>query len=250
MTAMFDLHGRTALITGGSRGLGRAMALAFARAGADVAVSSRKLDACETVADEIRALGRGSLAIAAHAGNWAQIEALVERVYAEWGRIDILVNNAGMSPVEPNSAATEEALFDKVIAVNFKGPFRLAALVGQRMAQGDGGSIINISSLGAISPQPGIIPYAGAKAALNAMTVGMARELAPKVRVNTISPGMFATDISRHWTDPNALLRSIPMGRFGTPDEIVGAALYLASDAASYTTGANIAVGGGIESPR
>lgn len=250
MSSRFDLEGRTALITGGSRGLGREMALAFARAGADVAVSSRKLEACEAVAEEIRALGRRSLAIAAHAGDWAQIDALVDRVHAAWGRIDILVNNAGMSPVEPSSAATDEALFDKVLAVNFKGPFRLAALVAHRMADGDGGSIINISSLGAISPQPGIIPYAGAKAALNAMTVGMAREFAPKVRVNTISPGMFATDISRHWSDPEALLRGIPMGRFGAPDEIVGTALYLASDASSYTTGANIAVGGGIESPR
>lgn len=250
MSALFDLSGRTALITGGSRGLGREMAIAFARAGADVAVSSRQLDACETVADEVRALGRRALAVAAHVGDWAQLDALAERVYDEWGRIDILVNNAGMSPVEPSSVATEEALFDKVVAVNFKGPFRLAAQVAQRMANGNGGSIINISSLGAISPQPGIIPYAGAKAALNAMTVGMAREFAPKVRVNTISPGMFATDISQHWSDPEALLRGIPMGRFGTPDEIVGIALYLASNASSYTTGANIAVGGGIESPR
>ncbi|WP_439540616.1 SDR family NAD(P)-dependent oxidoreductase [Sphingomonas sp.] len=246
----FDLSGRTALVTGGSRGLGREMALAFARAGTDVAVSSRKLDACEAVATEIRVLGRRSLALVAHAGDWAQLDALVERVHGEWGRIDILVNNAGMSPVQPSSAATEEALFAKVLAVNFKGPFRLAAQVARRMAQGDGGSIINISSLGAISPLPGIIPYAGAKAALNAMTIGMAKEFAPKVRVNTISPGMFATDIAQHWSDPEALLRRIPMGRFGSPSEIVGAALYLASDASSYTTGANIAIGGGIDSPR
>lgn len=248
--APFSLDGRTALVTGGSRGLGREMALAFARAGADVIVSSRKQESCDRAASEIRALGRRSLAIAAHAGRWVDLEHLVEQAYAAWGQIDILVNNAGMSPIEPSSAATSETLFDKVVAVNFKGPFRLAALVGARMAAGDGGSIINISSLGAISPQPGMIPYAGAKAALNAMSVGLARELAPKVRVNTISPGMFATDIAQHWSDPPALAALIPMGRFGRPEEIIGAALYLASDSSSFTTGANIAVGGGIESPR
>lgn len=248
--ALFSLGGRIALITGGSRGLGREMALAFARAGADVVVSSRNQESCDRTAAEIRALGRRSLAIAAHAGRWDDLGRLAEQVYDAWGRIDVLVNNAGMSPIEPGSATTSEALFDKIVGVNFKGPFRLAALVGTRMAEGAGGSIINVSSLGAISPQPGIIPYAAAKAALNAMSVGMAREFAPRVRVNTISPGMFATDIARHWSDPAALTALIPMGRFGQPHEIVGAALYLASDASSFTTGANIAVGGGIESPR
>lgn len=250
MTACFDLSNRTALVTGGSRGLGRAMALAFAEAGADVVISSRKQEACEKVAEEVRALGRRALALPAHVGHWNELETLVERIYEEWDRIDILVNNAGMSPIEPESAATTEAMFDKIVDVNFKGPFRLAALVGSRMAAGQGGSIINISSLGAMSPQPGMIPYAGAKAALNAMTVGLARELAPKVRVNTISPGMFATDIAKAWEDPDALASMIPLGRLGRPEEIVGAALYLASDASSYTSGANLAVGGGIESPR
>ncbi|MDB5423754.1 MAG: short-chain dehydrogenase, partial [Phenylobacterium sp.] len=203
-------------------------------------------DACEVVADAVRALGRRALPIAAHAGDWAQLDALVERVYAEWSRIDILVNNAGMSPLAPSSAETSEALFDKILDVNFKGPFHLAAVVGARMAAGDGGSIINISSLGALDPRPSIVPYAGAKAALNAMSVGLAREFAPKVRVNTISPGMFATDVSRHWNDPEALASGIPLRRFGQPSEIVGAALYLASEASAYTTAANIAVGGGI----
>ncbi|RYY29116.1 MAG: SDR family oxidoreductase [Sphingomonadales bacterium] len=240
------LSGKIALVTGGSRGMGREMALAFAREGADVIISSRKLDACETVAEEMRALGRRALPFAAHAGDWDQMEALAEAGWAEWGRIDILVNNAGMSPVEPSSVATSEALFDKVIAVNFKGPFRLAALVGTRMREAGGGSIINVSSLGAKSPQPGIIPYAGAKAALNAMTIGLAREFAPHVRVNTISPGMFATDISKHWVNTEKMRAGIPMRRFGEPHEIIGTALYLASDASSYTTGADIAVGGGI----
>ena len=242
-----SLAGKIALVTGGSRGMGRQMVLAFAAAGADVIISSRKQDACEEVAEEVRALGRRASAISAHAGDWSQMEALAERGWAEWGRIDILVNNAGMSPVEPHSVTTTEALFDKVISVNFKGPFRLAALIGTRMRdEGEGGSIINVSSLGAVSPQAGIIPYAGAKAALNAMTVGLAREFAPKVRVNTISPGQFATDIAKHWTDTERMKAAIPLGRFGEPEEIVGAAMYLASAASSYTTGANIAVGGGI----
>lgn len=241
-----QLAGKVALVTGGSRGLGREMVLAFAKSGADVVISSRKLDACETLAAEVRALGRQALAVAAHAGDWGQMEMLADRAWSEWGRVDVLVNNAGMSPVEPSSVANTEALFDKVLGVNFKGPFRLAALIGARMADGEGGSIINISSLGALNPGPGIIPYAGAKAALNAMSIGLAREYAPKVRVNTISPGMFATDISRHWTNIEAMKQMIPMRRFGEPSEIIGTALYLASDASSYTTGANIAVGGGL----
>jgi NAD(P)-dependent dehydrogenase (short-subunit alcohol dehydrogenase family) len=246
MTNTGVLGGKVALVTGGSRGMGREMVLAFAREGADVIIASRKLDACEALADEVRALGRRALPVAAHVGDWDQVEALAEAGWAEWGRIDILVNNAGMSPVEPSSVSTSEALFDKVIAVNFKGPFRLAALIGTRMRDAGSGSIINVSSLGAKNPQPGIIPYAGAKAALNAMTVGLAREFAPHVRVNTISPGMFATDISKHWTDTGKMQAAIPMRRFGEPPEIVGAALYLASDASAYTTGADIAVGGGI----
>lgn len=240
------LEGKVALITGGSRGLGRAMALAFARAGADVIVASRKLEACEAVAAEILALGRRALALSAHAGEWTQMEALAVRAWAQWGRVDVLVNNAGMSPAEPSSAATSEALFDRIVDVNFKGPFRLASLLGSRMVAAGGGAIINVSSLGALDPVPGIIPYAGAKAALNAMTIGLAREFAPTVRVNAISPGMFATDIARHWPDPDAMRAAIPMRRFGEPDEIVGTALYLAGAASSYTTGANIAVGGGI----
>ena len=243
---MGTLEGKVALVTGGSRGLGREMALAFAAEGADVIVASRKLDACRAVAAEIEALGRKALALSAHAGQWTEMEALAVRGWAQWGRIDVLVNNAGMSPVEPSSEATSEELFDRILAVNFKGPFRLCALLGSRMAAAGGGSIINVSSLGAVNPVPGIIPYAGAKAALNAMTLGLAREFAPRVRVNTISPGMFATDISRHWTDTDRMRAAIPMGRFGEPAEIVGTALYLASDASSYTTGANIAVGGGI----
>jgi NAD(P)-dependent dehydrogenase (short-subunit alcohol dehydrogenase family) len=243
---MTALQGKIALVTGGSRGLGRAMALAFAREGADVIIASRKIESCQAVADEIVAMGRRALALPVHAGEWGQMEALAEQSWAQWGRVDVLVNNAGMSPIEPSSAATSEAMFDKILNLNFKGPFRLSALLGQRMMDAGGGSIINISSLGAVNPVPGIIPYASAKSALNTMTVGLAREFAPLVRVNTISPGMFATDIARHWTDTDRMRAAIPMKRFGQPHEIIGTVLYLAGDASSYTTGANIAVGGGI----
>jgi NAD(P)-dependent dehydrogenase (short-subunit alcohol dehydrogenase family) len=160
----------------------------------------------------------------------------------------VLVNNAGMSPLYPSLTAVTEELFDKVIAVNFKGPFRLSAVVGERMAAGDGGSIINVSSVAAVQPSPGELPYAGAKAALNQMTMGLARAYAPKVRANVIMPGPFLTDISKAW-DLEAFgkmaERTIPLRRGGQPSEIVGAALYLASDASSYTTGSVIKIDGG-----
>ena len=145
----FDLQGKVALVTGGSRGLGREMVLAFARAGADVVISSRKLDACEELAEVVREeTGRTALAVAAHAGRWDDVGALVDTVYGELGRVDVLVNNAGMAPLYPKLSECGEDLFDKVIAVNLKGPFRLGALIGERMQAGDGGSIINISSIG------------------------------------------------------------------------------------------------------
>jgi len=242
---LFDMSGKSVLITGGTRGLGLAMARGFANAGADVIVSSRKEEACRTVAEELRSLGARAAGIPCHVGYWDQVEQLAEQAWAEFGRIDVLINNAGLSPLAPSSLETSEALFDKVVDVNFKGPFRLTSLIGARMAAGQGGSIINISSTGALNPQPSFGPYAGAKAALNAASVAFARELAPKVRVNVISPGGFATDIAAAWKDDKQMTARIPMQRFGEVHEIVSAALYLASDASSYTTGANIRVDGG-----
>ncbi|GGL47362.1 SDR family NAD(P)-dependent oxidoreductase [Caulobacter rhizosphaerae] len=240
-----DLTGKVALITGGTRGLGRAMALGFARAGADVIVSSRKPEACEATAAEITGLGRRAAALPCNVGRWDEVGALAEAAWAAFGRLDVLVNNAGLSPVAPSSVETSEALFDKVVAVNFKGAFRLTALVGARMAAGAGGSIINVSSIGALKPSPWIAPYAGAKAALNAMSIALAQEFAPRVRVNVISPGGFLTDIAGEWATEAEARRSTALNRWGDPDEIVGTALYLASDASSYTTGANIRVDGG-----
>ncbi|MEU6539080.1 glucose 1-dehydrogenase [Streptomyces sp. NPDC047000] len=243
---LFDLSGKVALVTGGSRGLGREMVRAFATAGADVVIASRKSDACETVAAEVRELGRRALPVAAHVGRWDDLGRLTDLAYKEFGRVDVLVNNAGMSPLAPSSAQTGEELFDKVIGVNFKGPFRLTSLIGQRMAEGDGGSIINVSSSGALFPQPRFAPYAGAKAALNALTTAFALEYGPTVRVNTISAGPFLTDVSRSWTEDNRRHTRSAVGRPGQPEEIIGTALYLASDASSYTTGSLIRVDGGL----
>jgi NAD(P)-dependent dehydrogenase (short-subunit alcohol dehydrogenase family) len=240
-----DLTGKVVLITGGTRGLGRAMALGFAKAGADLIISSRKAQACDAMAAEIAALGRRAVALPCNVGRWDEVDALAQAAWIAFGRVDVLVNNAGMSPVAPSSVETSEALFDKVTAVNFKGPFRLTALIGEKMAAGAGGSIINISSIGALKPAPWIAPYAGAKAALNAMSIALAQEFAPKVRINVISPGGFLTDIAGEWATDEEARRGTALNRWGDPDEIVGTALYLASDASSYTTGANIRVDGG-----
>lgn len=244
LAQLFDLSGKVALVTGGSRGLGLEMVLAFAACGADLIIASRKLDACEAAAEKVRAFGRRALAVAAHVGKWAEIDRLVERAYEEFGRVDILVNNAGMSPAAP-SHEVSEALFDSVVNLNFKGPFRLAAAIAHRMSQGDGGSIINVSSSAATRASPGIVPYSSAKAALNAMTVSLAREYGPKVRVNAIAPGPFLTDISKAWSEQDRAWRPNALGRCGRPPEIVTSALYLASPASSFTTGALIRVDGG-----
>jgi NAD(P)-dependent dehydrogenase (short-subunit alcohol dehydrogenase family) len=245
MNSPFDLSGKIALVTGGSRGLGRAMVLAFAKAGADVVIASRKLEACEEVAHEVQALGRRALPVAAHVGKWEDNDALAERAYEEFGRVDVLVNNAGMSPLAPSLGGTTEALFDKVIDVNFKGPFRLSVLVGERMMEGAGGAIINLSSSAAFKPEPHTVPYSGAKAAINTMTVALAKAFAPKVRVNCIAPGPFLTDVSGAWRDNETFKNAVGLKRFGEPDEIVGTALYLATDASSYTTGTVVRVDGG-----
>lgn len=245
MRNYFDLAGKVALITGGSRGLGREMALAFAGAGADVIITSRKLENCEDVAQQIRRMGRRSMAVATHVGRWSEIDRLVEVVYAEFAQIDILVNNAGMSPAAPSPQVTEE-LFDKVVSLNFKGPFRLSAQIGHRMMGAGGGVIINISSGAAFKPMPNVVVYAGAKAALNAMTVSLAQEFAPMVRVNAIAAGPFLTDISRAWPEEARRIANNAAGRPGRPDEIVTTALYLASPASSYVNGAVIRCDGGL----
>jgi NAD(P)-dependent dehydrogenase (short-subunit alcohol dehydrogenase family) len=244
---MSDLTGKVAVVTGGSRGIGRAIAGGFAEAGADVVVAGRKLDACERAAVEIAsATGRRVLALACHVGRWADCDRLVETVYDSFGRCDVLVNNAGMSPLYPTLEAVTEEYFDKVVGVNFKGPFRLGAAIGTRMAAQDGGSIINVSTVGSLRPGSTELVYSAAKAALNALTVGLAEAFGPAVRVNAILPGTVATAITASWP-PERLEAAtrVPMGRLGTPEDFVGPALWLAGSASAWVTGELVRVDGG-----
>ena len=248
MNDLFDLTGKVAVVTGGSRGLGREMVLAFAEHGADVVIASRKLANCESVAEEVRALGRRALPLAYHAASWSAADELAAAVYAELGTIDVLVNNAGMSPLYPSVDAINEDLYDKVMGVNLKGPFRLSAIVGTKMAAGDGGSIIFVSSVASQRPSPNELVYGAAKAGVNNLTYGLSRTFGPKVRVNCIVPGPFLTDISKAWdleTFEREAKTRFALERGGEPHEIVGAALYFASDASSYTTGTTLNVDGG-----
>src|SRR3954452_12921331 len=167
MADLFDMTGKVALVTGGSRGVGRGVALAFAEHGADVVIASRKLDNCEAVADEVRAIGRKALPIAYHAASWVAADELADAAYAEFGKVDVLVNNAGMSPLYPSVDAITEDLYDKVMGVNLKGPFRLSANIGTRMAAGDGGAIIFVSSVASQRPTPVELVYGAAKAGVN-----------------------------------------------------------------------------------
>ncbi|MEU2178516.1 SDR family oxidoreductase [Nocardia sp. NPDC019219] len=242
------LTDKVAVVTGGSRGLGKQMVLAFAGAGADVVIASRKLDGCAALAEEVtERFGRRALPVACNVSDWSQCDALVETVYDAFGRVDVLVNNAGLSPLYPSLDQVTEALFDKVIGVNLKGPFRLSALIGSRMAADGGGSIINVSSIEASRPEPFAVPYSAAKAGLNALTGGLAQTFAPNVRVNTIQCGPFDTDIATAWPDElrAALTEHNALRRVGKPAEIVGAALFFATDASAFCTGATLAVDGG-----
>jgi NAD(P)-dependent dehydrogenase (short-subunit alcohol dehydrogenase family) len=247
-THLFDLSGKVAVVTGGSRGLGREMVLAFAACGADVVIASRKLDNCETVADEVRSLGRRALAVAYHAASWDGADQLADAAYAEFGAVHVLVNNAGMSPLYESVGAISEDLYDKVLGVNLKGPFRLSANIGTRMAAGTGGSIIFVSSVASQRPSPNELVYGAAKAGVNNLTVGLARTFGPKVRVNCIVPGPFLTDISKAWdlkTFAERAKAGFALERGGQPHEVIGAALYFASSASTYTTGALLNVDGG-----
>ena len=243
-----DLTGRVAVVTGGSRGIGRAIAGGLAAAGADVVIASRKLDACVRAAEEVEAAtGRRALPVACHVGRWADCDRLVETVYGAFGRCDVLVNNAGSSPLYPSVAEITEEYYDKVSALNLKGPFRLGAAFGARMAAGDGGSIINISSIGSLRPSARELVYACAKAGLNALTIGLADAYGPKVRVNALLPGMVMTDIAEGWTPQMraAAADDTPLGRPGLAEDFIGPALWLAGDGSPWVTGAVIRVDGG-----
>ena len=247
---LFDLTDRVVLVTGGSRGLGREMAFAVARCGADVVIASRNMDNCVATAKEIESeTGRSALPYQVHVGRWDQLDGLVDAAYERYGKVDTLINNAGMSPVYDKLTDVTEKLFDAVVNLNLKGPFRLSALVGERMVAAGRGSIINVSTAGSLRPTPDIVPYAAAKAGLNAMTEALAKAFGPAVRVNTLMAGPFLTDVSKAWNLDAAkgnMFAHLSLQRAGDPAEIVGAALFLASDASSFTTGSILRADGGI----
>ncbi|WP_448624338.1 SDR family NAD(P)-dependent oxidoreductase [Geodermatophilus sp. URMC 64] len=245
---MDELKDKVVVVTGGSRGMGREMVLAFAEQGARVVIASRKLANCQAVAEEARqAYGATALPVAVNVSSWEQCDELIETVYGEFGRVDVLINNAGLSPHYPSLAEVGQELFDKVIGVNLRGPFRLTAVIGARMAEGDGGSIINIGSIEAIRPRGLALPYAAAKAGLHVLTEGFAQAYGPKVRVNTIQAGPFLTDIATHWPEGmrEEMEQTVALGRCGEAGEIVGAALFFATSASSYATGALLRLDGG-----
>lgn len=244
----FDLTGKVAVVTGGSRGIGKAVVEGFAASGADVVIASRKLANCEKVAAHIEdSTGRKALAVECHVGRWEDCDRLVDTVYGHFGRCDVLVNNAGMSPLYDGLPSVSEAYYEKVHAVNARGPFRLSVLFGTRMYEAGGGSIINVTTAGSLRPMPTDLPYAMAKAALNALTLGLAGAWNPIVRANLVLPGAFDTDITLAWDPAHKVAagETNPMRRIGQPEDMVGVCVFLASDASSYVNGAQILVDGG-----
>ncbi len=250
---LFSLKGKVAVITGGSRGIGEAIAVAFAKAGADLVVSSRdkRPPELENVAKQIRSLGQKAISIPAHVGKKQDVQNLVQKTFEEFGKIDILVNNAGANPVLSSMIDLEDRAFNKVLEINLKGAFMMSKAVAREMIKQGGGRIINISSISGLRARDdGTGAYCISKAAMNMMTQVMARELAKQnVLVNAIAPGAIKTEFSRiNWTDPDrkALrIKEIELKRFGEPQEVTGLALFLASEASSFVTGEIIRVDGG-----
>ncbi|MEB4209784.1 glucose 1-dehydrogenase [Mycobacterium sp. 94-17] len=250
---MFDLTNRVALVTGSTKGLGRAMAQAFALAGASVVISSRDQERCTAVATDIHEqTGAATVGVAWHASDWEAAPAIVERIVDAFGTVDVLVNNAGINPASQSAAAVSLELWRKVFSVDLEGPLRMSQCVAPVMRERGGGSIINIGSMAAYAAHSQSVAYGAAKAALRSLTVTMAHEFAAwGIRVNLLSPGPFATEMvagaERHQPGfLEMLARSNPQKRVATLDEIVGPALYLASDAASFVTGDDITVSGGM----
>jgi NAD(P)-dependent dehydrogenase (short-subunit alcohol dehydrogenase family) len=252
----FSLNGKTAIVTGGSRGIGKAIALGFAKAGAKVALTSRKMNDLEMNAAEIKAFGGEAFPIQAHPGKAEEINRMVNTVIDKFGRIDILINNAGTSPSAGTVLNSDERLWETIMNLNLRGLYFTSQAVAKVMKKQGSGKIINIASIDGIKPEPGVSIYNISKAGVRMITSAFAVELAPfNIQVNTIAPGPISTKLlDSHWAHlpleefknrKQELAKMTPMGRIGEPDEIVGAAIYLASEASSYTTGAEIVIDGG-----
>lgn len=246
----FSLKGKTALVTGASRGIGESIAKTLAAYGAEVILSSRKIEALESVQGDIKKAGGRAHSIACHTGDMKQIEKLFEEIKNRFQKLDILVNNAATNPYFGDNINASESVWDKTVEVNLKGYFFISQFAAKMMAAAGGGSIINVASINGIRPAPFQGIYSITKAGVIAMTKSFAKELAPvKVRVNALLPGLTDTKFAAAMTQSdelmNLILPSIPMGRVAQPDEMAGAVLYLASDASTFTTGATIVVDGG-----
>ena len=246
----FNLTGRVALVTGGSRGIGRSIALLLARHGATLVVTSRKLEGCEAVAAEIRAAGGKATALACHIGEPAQITAAMQDIDARHGRLDILVNNAAANPYFGPSVAMDLAAYQKTVDVNIRGYFWTSIEAARRMLAQGKGAIVNVASVNAFRPMDGQAVYSMTKAAIVNMTQALAREWARQgIRVNALVPGLvetkFAAALHENEKLRAAMERLVPMGRIAQPEEMAGAVLYLVSDAASYTTGSCLTADGG-----
>jgi NAD(P)-dependent dehydrogenase (short-subunit alcohol dehydrogenase family) len=247
---LFDLNGRVALVTGASRGIGESIAKLLAAAGAHVIISSRKIEGCQTVADAIVAEGGSAEALACHIGDMEQIDACFAHIEEKHGKLDILVNNAAANPYFGHILNTDLAAFEKTVDVNIRGYFFMCVKGGQLMKKNGGGSIINVASVNGMVPGDFQGIYSITKSAVISMTKSFAKECATLgIRVNALLPGLTDTKFASALTSNEAILKQammhIPMKRVAMPEEMAGAVLFLASDAASYTTGTSINVDGG-----
>jgi len=249
-STFLSMENKVVLVTGASRGIGEAICLAFADAGADIVLASRKLEGLEVVAEKIRAMGRKAVCVPTHAKKSEDLHNLVDKTMEAFGRIDVLVNNAATNPAMGDIVDTEEKVFNHIIDTNLKGYFLLSALVGKIMRTQKSGNIINISSAGGVSPAPGVGPYDISKAGINMLTKQMAMELGPyNVRVNAIAPRIVKTSFSEaFWSNEKLManeMKFTPLKVVASPEEIAQGALYLASTATNYMTGHILVINGG-----